>query len=68
LGELRLSFACERQSLAQISAKAAEFVNASDELLTDINFGELFLVQKSARWPILKLIGNELFLTILVAV
>jgi hypothetical protein len=68
LGELRIAFLCERPSLAQISAKAAEFVNASDELLTDINFGELFLVQKSARWPILKLIGNGLFLTILVTV
>ena len=68
LGELRMSFLCERPSLAQISAKAAEFVNANDELFADVDFGELFLIQKSARWPILKLIGNELFLTILVAV
>jgi hypothetical protein len=68
LGELRLSFSCERQSLAQISETAAEFVNVGDELFADIAFGELFLIQKSARWPILKLIGNELFLTILVTV
>lgn len=49
-----------------VNVPACTRYGGADELFADVDFGELFLIQKSARWPILKLIGNKLFLTILV--